>query len=382
MAAEPTNIWHVLPVLQRGGAERIVAELARRLPAHGYQVEVICLEDEAAPLGKELAAAGVKVSGLRKSRRNSLGCARALAARMRAEQPALVHAHLFHANFAARLARLLVMRKESEHPSRVITTIHVQEHRFRPWQFFFDHLTSAWGACEVAVSPSVARFQHERSAIPTKFFRVIENGIELKRYRPLPPGEREALRRKLGVPQGRLLVLAAGRLETQKNHADLLEAWRRAAPKSAELWIAGEGPLRARLQRRCPLNAKLLGYRQDLPDLMATCDLFVQPSAWEGQPLTVLEAMASGCCVAASEIETHKDIFKEPNTGVLVHPGDPEHWVRALKELLDDAPRRETLGANAADEARERFGAERMTEGYVNLYEELLTGRKREAWEG
>ncbi|MCW8131535.1 MAG: glycosyltransferase [Planctomycetota bacterium] len=376
MSRELTTVWMVLPVLERGGAERVVAELVPRLPARGFEPTVVCLENESAPLGRELSEAGVRVIGLNKSRRNSVGCARKLAEMIRAEQPPLVNAHLFHANFAARLAKMLIVRKDPGFALKVVTTIHVQERRFRPWQFFFDHLTSSWGDLEIGVSPSVVRFQHERSAIPMKFFRTIENGIDLRRFKEPSPKERLELRRKLGLDPKRLLVLAVGRLDPQKNHKLLLEAWRRAAPKSADLWIAGDGPLKASLQKRCLPNARLLGYRQDVPDLMAACDLFVQPSAWEGQPLTVLEAMASGCCVAASEIDSHKDIFLESKAGVLVRAGDPDHWARALKELIDDAPRRATLGAAAAEEARDHFGADRMADDYARAFEDILTGRK------
>lgn len=377
MSTPAIQVWQVLPVLQRGGAERVVMELARRLPSRGITPVVICLEDETAPLGRELAATGIRVVGLRKSRRNSFGCARSLVNLIQIESPPIIHAHLFHANFAARLAKMLIMRKKDAFAPKVLTTIHVQERRFRPWQFIFDHLTSSWGDLEIGVSESVVRFQHERSAIPMKFFRAIENGIDLARYRPLAPKERLEMRKKLGIDPKRLLVLAAGRLEKQKDHVTLLEAWRRAEPKGADLWIAGDGPLRAKLQRMALPNVRLLGYRQDLPELMAACDLFVQPSAWEGQPLTVLEAMACGCCVAASEIESHEDIFEENNAGVLIRAGDPEHWMRALKELLDDGPRRETLGARAAEEARDRFSVERMVDEYARLYVEILSGKPK-----
>lgn len=377
MSSSAIPIWQVLPVLQRGGAERVALELARRLPARGFTPIVVCLEDETAPLGRELASAGVRVVGLRKSRRNSFGCARSLVNLIQKESPPIVHAHLFHANFAARLAKMFIMRKNTAVAPKVLTTVHVQERRFRPWQFVFDHLSSSWGDLEIGVSESVVRFQHERSAIPMKFFRAIENGIDLTRYKPLAPKERLETRKRLGIDAKRLLVLAAGRLEKQKDHVTLLKAWRQAEPKGADLWIAGEGPLRAKLLRLALPNVRLLGYRQDLPELMAACDLFVQPSAWEGQPLTVLEAMACGCCVAASDIESHEDIFEENQAGVLIRAGEPEHWTRTIKELLDDGPRRETLGARAAEEARERFSVERMVDEYARLYSEILSDKPK-----
>src|SRR5438445_9622589 len=102
--AKQPEVLFVLPVLDPAGAERIVAELARRLPQRGFSTAVLCLEDETAAVGKELSAAGVSVEGLRLSRRRTLACAKALAKLIKQRAPRIVHAHLFHANIATRLA--------------------------------------------------------------------------------------------------------------------------------------------------------------------------------------------------------------------------------------------------------------------------------------
>ncbi|MBE7467032.1 MAG: glycosyltransferase [Planctomycetes bacterium] len=365
-------IWFVLPVLERGGAERVVANLARRMPAWGFGAAICCLEDETAPVGRELADSGLEVFGLRRHRRNTLLCARDLAERLALRQPALVHAHLFHANLAARLARRMLRGRSGGYEPRVVSTIHVQERRFRPWQFALDRATSRWSECEVCVGPSVERFHRERTALPASFFRVIENGIDLNRFAPRRPATRAAARAALGLDDGTWMVLAVGRLDPQKDHATLLEAWRQAGLRNAELWIAGAGPEHAKLAATLPERAKLLGFREDVRELLAACDLFVQPSAWEGQPLTVLEAMAVGCPILASRIEAHAEVLEDGRTGVLVAQGDAAAWAEALRHWLNVHHDRANLGAAAWAEAHVRFNADRMAREHAELYREIL----------
>jgi len=365
-------LWFVLPTLERGGAERVVAELARRMPARGFAPVVCCLESEAAPIGRELSEAGVEVIGLRLHRRNTLACARALARLFEKRAPALVQAHLFHANLATRLAVKFMQSERAKFAPKVIGVVHVQERRFRPWQFWLDRSTARWCALEVCVSNSVEHFHREKTGLPTKFFRVIDNGVALERFRLRGPMERAALRQKLGLNAGTRLALAVGRLDPQKDHATLFEAWRQAQPAQAELWIAGEGPERAALSANLPPGVKLLGFRTDVADLLAACDLFVQSSAWEGQPLTVLEALATGCAVALSDIEPHREIIEDGVSGVLLKTGSVEAWTRALPELLDGVSRRAALGTMARHVAETRFSVEGTADRHAAIFREVL----------
>src|SRR4051812_13563569 len=121
-----TPVTLVLPVLHPAGAERIVAELAKRLPAHGFATSVICLEDERAAIGDELRAAGIPVTGLRLSRRRTMACAQALSEKLSTERPLIVHAHLFHANMAARVV-FMRMNSAARQGVHVLSTLHVAE---------------------------------------------------------------------------------------------------------------------------------------------------------------------------------------------------------------------------------------------------------------
>lgn len=360
-----TPVIFVLPVLQPAGAERIVAELARRLPAHGFATSVICLEDDREAIGNELRAANISVTGLQISRRRTLACAKALAEKLPSERPLILHAHLFHANLAARAAamRLGAAARRGMH---VLSTVHVAERRFRPWQFALDRITARHARAEICVSRAVALFQQERTGLPADFFRVIENGIDLSRFSAAPDGK----------PAG-FSVLSAGRLDPQKDYATLLRAWKsvEAALPQAQLTIAGEGPERGDLEGLIGAlglkNVRLPGFVQNVPELLRGADVYVQPSAWEGFGLAVAEAMASALPVVASDADSLPELVAHNKTGLIVPKGKPEEFARAILEVLNDRTRAAALGQAARAAALARFSVERMVGEYATLYREF-----------
>jgi glycosyltransferase involved in cell wall biosynthesis len=356
----------VLPVLQPAGAERIVADLAQRLPAHGFAASVLCLEDDRAPIGDELRVAKIPVSGLQLSRRRTLACAQALAAKLGAERPMILHAHLFHANIAARAA-LMRMSAEQRRGLHVLSTVHVAERRFRPWQFALDRITARYARAEVCVSRAVAAFQKEHTGLPETFFRVIENGIDLSRFGPAPAGKTPSLN-----------VLSVGRLDPQKDFATLLRAWKFVENElpSAQLCIAGEGPERTKLEeliRSLGLqNVRLPGFVQNIPELLRGSDVYVQTSAWEGFGLAVAEAMACALPVVVSDADSLPELVTHNKTGLVAPTGRPEDFARAILELLKNREKAAALAQAARAEALARFSVERMVRDYAAFYRELL----------
>ena len=366
-AARP-EVLFVLPVLEPAGAERIVAELARRLPSRGYSTAVLCLEDETAPVGRELSAARVPVEGLHLSRRRTLACAKALAARIAERKPRIVHAHLFHANIAARLA-LGRLSAEQRANTVLLSTIHVAERRFRPWQFLFDRATAAHCRLELCVSRAVATFQQERTGLPASFFRVIENGIDLTRFSPLELPDRMA---------GRGDVVSVGRLDPQKDFPTLLHAWKivEAQLPVARLSIAGAGPeemhLRGLAQSLQLERVEFLGFVADIPKLLRGADVYAQPSAWEGFGLAVAEAMACGLPAVVTDVDSLPEIVTHERTGLVVPKGNAKALADALIKLLNDPDYASGLGRAAHAEATTRYSVERMVDEYAALYREML----------
>jgi len=206
--------------------------------------------------------------------------------------------------------------------------------------------------------------------------RVIPNGVEIPE--PGDPALVAQARARYGIPPGDPLVLAAGRLSEQKNHALLLEATARlrAAGVRCRVLIAGDGPLRAFLGRRAAEmglddQVTLPGNVDDLRLLMQGADVFVLPSLWEGLPLVLLEAMACGLPAVATRIRGVAEVVEDGVSGLLVEPGDAAGLAAAVAALLRDAPRRAALGAAGLEIVRRHYDFARVAEELGRLYAEV-----------
>ena len=174
-----------------------------------------------------------------------------------------------------------------------------------------------------AVSHEVAQRLGQTFRIPARKINVVYNGVPISSFnRPANAALRIALTGSAGKP----IVLTTARLAEQKGLCYLLKA--AALVPEAIFVLAGEGPERANLEAQAGelgLNERVLfvGYRQDVPDLLASCDLFVLPSLFEGLPLSILEAMAANKPVVASAIGGNDEAIFHRETGLLVPPADP-----------------------------------------------------------
>jgi glycosyltransferase involved in cell wall biosynthesis len=197
--------------------------------------------------------------------------------------------------------------------------------------------------------------------------RLVENGIAVPE--PVPPGERVRARAELGIGDATFVVLYAGQLEPRKHPLVAAEAVA-ALERDAVLLVAGEGPLRERLARNTAV--RLLGFRSDVPRLLAACDVFVMPSEREGLSLAVLEAMARGVAVVVSDGAGNPEAVGD--AGVVVPLGDAGRLAGALDGLAADPERRRRLGAAARRRVSERYTIERWLADMHAVFAEALGG--------
>jgi glycosyltransferase involved in cell wall biosynthesis len=168
---------------------------------------------------------------------------------------------------------------------------------------------------------------------------------------PGTPAPDAGIRRPAGLPAGRPVVFGAGRLAAQKGFDVVLEAatsWRDIDPLP-QVVIAGEGPLLAMLRgraRQLGVDAVFLGHRDDVPALLAACDVFVLPSHWEGQPLVLQEALRAGAAIVASRAGGIADLAG-PGAACLVPPGDAAQLAAGVREILLDQSRATRLRSAA-----------------------------------
>lgn len=212
--------------------------------------------------------------------------------------------------------------------------------------------------------------------------RIVPNAVEP------PRATREQARRELcgrfGVAEGDLLVGVAGRLSPEKGAHDLIRAIQALAPLPAgvRFLLFGEGPLRASLEREIQQSGLaaqviLAGFHGDFPQLLPGLDLLVNPSHREEMPNVVLEAMAAGVPVLATEVGGVAEIAGPQQSVRLIPAGRPEQMAKALTQLLDDAAQREALGAAGERRIAEAYSLEHQRDCLRRLYQEMTGGPAR-----
>jgi glycosyltransferase involved in cell wall biosynthesis len=366
--------------LARGGAETQVAQLAVELRRRAWDASVVSL---AAPeaFQEELECAGVPVfhAGMQPGAPNVGGVAR-LVALLATLRPHVLHSHLFHANIAARLLRTV-----SPAPV-VISTIHSLAETGRGGSAIAGRdrlyrLTGSLSDVTVCVCRAAAERHRAAQAVSGARLRVIPNGVHTERFRP-DTAARERMRRVLGLG-GEFAWLAVGRLMWKKDYPAMLRAM--ARQPAGVLLIAGAGPreeeLRAMAQE-LRANARFLGAREDIPDLMNAADGFVLSSVTEGLPVVLLEAAAAGLPCAATDTGGNGEAVLDGRTGFLSSPGDDAALAERMARIAAlDPEARAALGRAAREHALARFDLRITVREWERLYRELLQPAARRSLE-
>lgn len=292
---------------------------------------------------------------------------------LRRERPALFHAHL---NWPLGCTGGVLAAALAGVPTVATVQLWTELPRARSIPLQRRAATAAV-ARYVAVSGDTARKLRSEFGVAEEQVRVVPNGIRVETMEGARPDP--ALRAEIAGSADRPLVLTAARLDRQKGHRFLLEAAVRIP--EATFALAGDGPDRAELEalaRELGVADRVafLGRRHDVPRLLASCDLFVLPSLWEGLPLSVLEAMAAGVPVVATSIGGTDEVVRDGETGVGVPPGDSPALAAAVRRLLGDPAEARRLAAGGRRLVRERYSAAAMADGVQRVYTEVLDERR------
>jgi len=372
--ASPIRIAFCITDLDPGGAERALVHVVTRLDRRQWDPVVYCLSGPGA-LVRDLELASVPVVCLGATRNDGLfrrlGTIWRLSRELRAltPRPRLLQSFLFHANLAGRIAGRLARIE------RIVAGLRVAEQR-ATWHLWLDWLTNWMVDLNVCVSQSVADFSLSTGGLRSEKLRVIPNGVDYDSFANSQPADLTSL----GIANDSPVIVTIGRLDEQKGHRFLIEAFP-AILKShpqARLVIVGEGPLEADLRRQslqlgltnCVCFA---GWRNDVSAVLKAGRCLVLSSLWEGMPNVVLEAMAAGIPVVATDVEGVRELIEPNRSGVVVPPASAEALASAVCRLLDDPNFGSELSATAQQLVRERFTIENMSRYWSETYNKLLS---------
>jgi len=241
-----------------------------------------------------------------------------------------------------------------------------------------------WGDAFVAIARDI---HHELRTMGVPEARIwdIPNGVDVERFAPATPAERQALRRNLHLPDTPLIMFA-GRFTVAKGLDILLNAWaqRDAVLADARLVLVGDGELRERLVQQAHslgLDRSVIftGSTTDTAPYLRAADAFVLPSRTEGMPVALLEAMACGLPCIATRVGGSAELIDDEQNGRLIAPEDVDALVRALPEALSMP----VWGERARQRIVERYAMDAVAQRYIGLYEAALThGRSLMARDG
>lgn len=357
------NILHIVLGLQVGGLEKFVIDLI-----NGYASDVrsfvVCLEDEGA-LASSCNSYGIY--SLHKQPGISPGVIKQIYTLARELKIDLIHTHNpsphLHGAFAGLMAGI-----------PVVHTKHGRNQALGMRKIILYRLSALLTRKVVAVSQSAAEECIRLEGIPATKVMVIRNGIDLSSYAPLA---------RLAERVNMVTIGIVARLAPEKDHLTLLRACKILSDRqtSFRLVIIGDGSLRGELEQATSdlnlnRNVEFIGVRHDIPDQLQNLDIFALSSTTEGISLTLLEAMATGLPIVATDVGGNPEVVVDGVTGFIVPSKNPELMAEKLAQLIHDHALRVRMGVEGRRRVEEHFDIRQTARQYEELYREILGGRQ------
>jgi glycosyltransferase involved in cell wall biosynthesis len=385
------RVLQVVSDLGVGGGQEVVRTLARYLTEVDCLPVVVTLRD--GPLRDDLEELGITVEVVHGRTRSLLALPAAIAElrRLRTDLAAVVARHrseVIQTHLLRALDFLVLTLRAEPGVRRVFWTFHSARLGLRrdqlpahPWllgpkRLMYRLLYFVAGRSVdgfVAVSQDVAAAVRRDFHPPRGRVFIIPNGVDIERYGH--DVDRAAVRARVGVADTARLLTVVAKLIDYKGHAFLLRALPPLLERHPDLHVllVGDGPLRGALtasiaEMGMTRRIHLAGNRRDVSDLLAASNLFVLPSLWEGLPMALLEAMASGLPVVATRVSGIGEVVVDGESGLIVPTADFERLGEAIGTLLDDPDRAMRMGRAARERVERLFSARAQAARYAAIY--------------
>jgi glycosyltransferase involved in cell wall biosynthesis len=365
---ERVRVVQVMATGTNGGAQEHVFNLVSRLDHDYYDVSIVSLSPGSAVRKLQRAGFGVTVI----DEPDDAIATAILAAHLGDIRADVVHNHMYRAEIVGTKAAIALATAGHRRPY-VLSTIHSSRIRSTEDQDELRRLTPSIDRL-IVVSRAIDRKVEEegRFGAPRT---LIYNGVDLERYDHQEPCC--SLRDEYGMEPGSPIVGVVGRLELEKGHPTLLEAWPHVLREmpGAYLMVVGEGSRQEALhqiarEQGIERHVIFTGRRDDIPAVTAAFDVAVLPSYREAQGLTILEAMALSRPVVASSVGGIPEMIEDGVTGLLVPPHDPVALAAAIVRVLRDHPLADMLGRAGHDLVHDRFCVQLMVNAVQELYDD------------
>lgn len=371
--SESLRILYIVGSFKIGGCQRHVVELLKGLDRSKYELYVCTMKPGGALLS-EIERLGIEVRCLQIERLASAAtvwkvCK--LAWRVRKEKIDIIHSFLFEANFLALLTYLLsfkrnlkfVASRRSIHDSATKRTL------------LLNRLINVFATSILTVCKAAEQCVIDEGTSPNKV-KTIPNGVDCEKYKPRQ-GQGGGSK-NIGT-NGKINIGVIASLNEHKGHEYLIEALAEVSRRQTniECLFVGDGRLREKLEaqaRRLGLGEviRFCGYKAGVLKYLHKFDLFVLPSVDEGMSNALLEAMACGLPVIATNVGGNAEVIIDGKTGVLVPACEPTSLAEGILRLIQDRNLRIQMGTMGRELAVKKFGIETMVQNYQEFYNRLL----------
>lgn len=358
------RVLHVIDSLDLGGAQVVLENLIRHGDSSRFEFEVAAMHGRG-QMWDRLAALGVPMHSLSFHHKVPLYVPR-LAWKCVTRGYNVVHTHLLAANVIAKPVAAMCgvrVRINHDHCNDKLTDP-------RKWTLPADTYTNLLSTHIVAVSESTRDFLVRHERVAEEKVTTIHNGIDTGIYRPRPE-QRDTARRAWGLPEDAFVVAGVGRLTHQKNFELFLEI--AAQVPNAHFVIGGTGEdetaLRAQVARLgIGGRVKFLGYVGDMPSLWPALDCLLLTSRYEGLPITILEAMACGVPIVASNLDGMREILRNGENAALIPADDQLAFVEAVRGFIERPESSSRLATSALMTVRRDYSAAKMARAVEAIY--------------
>ncbi|OGW84162.1 MAG: hypothetical protein A2987_00410 [Omnitrophica bacterium RIFCSPLOWO2_01_FULL_45_10] len=372
-----TRILHLTTGSKIAGAEKLLIGISKKHDKSRFEL-IFCTLKKRGDLHDEIEKLGQKCYSLEYSNIFCLPMAiLKLVHLIKRNKIDILHTHLFHASvlgqFVARFNNK-VITVMTRHYSNVLYLYGTKSQRF------LDRCSSSWARHVIAISAGVRKALVDLEGVRPGKITVIHNGVEMPDDYP-DKVNASRIRNEFFIKEGEKVVGAIGSLHPRKGHRYLIEAISKNN-SNIKLMIVGEGALKTELKRLSEeLGIKdrviFTGYRRDIDDLISSMDIVVHPSIEEGFGLAILEAMALGKIVVATDVGGIPEIINNGETGILVPCANADILAKTLSFLIERPDLSKTISEKGKKSVEKHFSIVKMVGEYENLYRDLLTREKR-----
>lgn len=372
------SILHLV-ASSRGGGATHVRDLALGLDPRRYASQVVMPEDGGHVYREDFMASDIPFHPMNIAAGFSLQAIRHI--RRLLDGVEVVHVHGARAAFFGRLAAASLARRRP----RIVYSVHgfAAPHYAQPRRGVLLAIERALAPItDSVIAVSYAERQALLAARVTRAerIRVVWHGIDVARFHRTVD-DRDTHRLALGIPVDAPVITTVCRLDKPRDFDTLLQAFRKVVDTcpATHLLMVGNGPYRARIETRVSnlgLSSRVMlaGTRRDIPQILTASDILVLSTAlWEGLPFTILEAMAAGLPVVASDVGGIAEAVRHTETGYIVPQRSPEALSEGLLRLLGNPEHARAMGERGSVRAQKHFTLERMTHETTAVYEDVLT---------